>query len=307
MGYFVECCRDDRYEHHKVHDGGYKREEYLIDEDIRQCKGTEPPILWTEEYVFVLPSDLKSSEHPSIALLGKCLYRIRSFCQGDSMFLVEYLVTEFSDLDSEIGIFRKRIGTESSCLPDETGSPCTNCSWNHSYTIQYHESTSVEILAHDVFECLPTSHEIHTVSDFCVPSNRSDLLILKMADEVHDRILCEYRIRIECDEYIRIGFGESEIECPRLSGVLYFVDPYSFIIAVFCFDSFVCGIFGSVIHHDNLELFGVIAREERSDCLIDDFLLVVSGNYDRHREIVEILRKIFLLFVFLINCQDYYE
>lgn len=229
----------------------------------------------------MLPSYLECSEHPSVTLSRKCFYAVWSFCQSYSILFIENFVSELSYLDSQIRIFCQGIRTKSTCLSHETRSPGTHSSWDDSYTVEHDKSSSIEILAHDILECLPAGHEIHPISDLGISGDRSDFLVFEMPHEIHNRILGKDGICVECDQNIRVCFGDTEVEGSRFSRVLDLIYLYPCIVSVLSTNGLVGAVLGTIIYDYDLKILRMLAREERCYRLIDDFFFVIRRDYDR--------------------------
>lgn len=145
MSKTIYQCGDNTEYHREIHNGGNKRKNDLIEENIWKSKKAKPPIFWTKYCISMFPYSLKCSEHPPVSLTNKSTNGIGRFGKSNSVFFIENTISEFTDRYSKIRDFRKSITTKSSSLPDKICTPGTNSTRNNGNTMTTSRVLSVEL------------------------------------------------------------------------------------------------------------------------------------------------------------------
>ncbi len=138
-----------------VQQGRNQREQDLEQHDVGQSDQTHRAVFRIEQALAMFKGRLRRAEHPAKALAEQAAESVRRFRQADSLLVVENLVARLDDGDRQVGILGQRVRSKAAQLLDQFPPPGTDGAGNHRDAVEQVEGTAIEVLAGDVFECLP--------------------------------------------------------------------------------------------------------------------------------------------------------
>ena len=102
--------------------------------------------------------------------------RERAIFVDDLEFLLE-------QIHGQVGIFGDGVDGVAAAAFDSSGAPRADGTGYDDDHVEKIESTAFEVLARDVFECLPAGPEIDAVANLCVSGYSADALIFEVRDQ----------------------------------------------------------------------------------------------------------------------------
>src|SRR5207244_9652557 len=99
--------------------------------------------------------------------------------------------------ESEIGVFRQRLQTQSAGLIDRLLADRADRAWNNGDAVPARISAAIEIESARVLERLATRDECAQVADFGVTGNRADCFVAKRFYQQRKCVALKVRVRID--------------------------------------------------------------------------------------------------------------
>src|SRR5208282_4684487 len=155
---------------------------------------------------------------------------------------------------------------------------------HHAYRTHGVERSPLEILAGDVFQCLPARPQVDAVADLGIAGHGCNFGIEKVRYEPRDRIGSNNCIGIDTDEDLGIAnVLQSKVKRLGLAAVGLGENQYpagSLFGGKRPAGDFQSTILGTVVDHDHAQI-GIVGVECALDGAFDDLLLVISGDENR--------------------------
>ena len=137
------------------------------------------------------------------------------------------------------------------------GAPCADCSWNHRYDVEQVQGPALEVLAGDVFECLPPRPQVHAVANLGIARHRPDLRILEVRDQLRNRVHRDDGVGVDAHVNLFINAIERVIERCGLAAIRLFQHLYAASPDFGCIGlarHFGSAILRAVIDHDYMQI-----------------------------------------------------
>src|SRR5215475_4116306 len=165
----------------------------------------------------MFPGGLQCSIHPPVTLSNKTAQGIRSFSKTNRFIFIRNRVAQLPDSHRKVRVLGQRQVVESSDPFDKLAAPCPNGAGDNRDTIQQVESSPVQVLTGDVFERLPSSKKVDPIANLRVTSDRADLRIGKMSNELAHSVASEQRIGIKRNYYLGRCMSDAVVQCIRFA------------------------------------------------------------------------------------------
>jgi len=120
----------------------------------------------------MFPHALKRAVRPAESLFCERAQIVWRFSPGDRRFFVTNRVTQPSDSQRQILIFRQSVCRETAGFDQQVLAPCAHSARHNRDAIETRERAPVHILRSDVFECLPARHQVYAVAKLCAAIDR---------------------------------------------------------------------------------------------------------------------------------------
>src|SRR5208282_1189653 len=155
---------------------------------------------------------------------------------------------------------------------------------HHAYRTHGVERSPLEILAGDVFQCLPARPQVDAVADLGIAGHGCNFGIEKVRHETRDGIGSNNSIGIDTDEDFGIAnVLQSKVKRLGLAAVRLGENQYpagSFFGGKRPAGDFQSTILGTVVDDDHAQI-GIVGVERALNRAFDDLLLVISGDENR--------------------------
>ena len=162
---------------------------------------------------------LAECQGPAKTLPDKRACCFRCIRPANGIFLVIDFPAGAADRNRQIRVFRHGVSAEAAGIINCFGPPGAERSGDHGNAIQKIECAFFEILARDIFECLPASQPADPVSNLYVSGNRADSRVHEVAHEFADRAGLDGRIRIDRNENAAGSFCERVRKRSRFAAI----------------------------------------------------------------------------------------
>src|SRR5215471_8118629 len=209
----------------------------------------------------MFPGGLECSIHPPVTLANKTAQGIRSFSKPNSFIFIRNRVTQLPDSHRKVSVLRQRQIIETSDPFDKLATPCSNGTGDNCHTIQQIESATIEILAGDVFERLPSSQKVDTIANLRVAGDRTDLRICKMSNELTHSVASKQSIGIKRNYYFGKCMPDAVVQRIRFAGIGFCEHPDARLTGKRVDAFLICAISRTVIDNHDFEIRGMIGRE----------------------------------------------
>ena len=237
---------------------------------------------------------------PAETLLEELFQCLRRLCPGDGRIVVFDDIAASQDTDRQITILRQCIGCEPTRLFDRLLPESPYRARHHSDGIQVGKCFTIEVLTADIFDRLPTGHQVHLVADLHIARNSADnaparslsgsssllhpgpLVVTKMHDQLRYGIGFQLGIRIDADHELRFRPADAVIQGRRLSSIGLCIDFHLRVTGKRLADFCIRRIVATVIHKNNFEM-GIVPLQQAFDTAYRIHLLIVSRNDNAHQ------------------------
>ena len=160
-----------------IHEWRHRRQQELEQPGLGHGDHAERSVAWAERHLTMLPEALQRAEGPTKPLLGKTSDRIRRLGPGNRGAVIQHGVAGFLKCDGQILVLGERIDGKAAHPLERLAPPGANGAGNDGDAAKHRQRAALQILARDIFECLPTRDDVDAVTDLGVAGDRTDLEI----------------------------------------------------------------------------------------------------------------------------------
>ena len=235
----------------------------------------------------MLPHRLQRSKRPAESLPHQPVCIDRSLGKRQRAVFIRHLQPLLQQAHRQIGVLGHRVHRIAPGLLHGLCAPRPNRPRNHRHHIKQVQRPPLEVLAGDVFESLPARPQVHAIAHLRVARHRANLRILKVGNQLGDRIRGNHRIRIDPDVNLLVHLVQRVVQRGGFAPVrlLQHGNVAGLDLRLIRLARNIRGsIVRSVVDHDHANVV-VVGVQHRADSAHDDLLFVVRRHQHGHPRI----------------------
>src|SRR5712692_7901334 len=222
----------------------------------------------------MLPKTLQSPIAPAEPLPREHLQSSGRFGPADRAFFVADLVAEFAYPQREILILSQGVRAKSIATLDQLAPPGADCARHDGDAVEAGKRATIHVLRGDVFQRLPTGHDVDAIADLRIAGDGADLRVDETARERANCFGGKLGIRVERDDHFALSEAQTKIQRRGLTGVRLSEETNQRLVTKMFAHNFTSAILRAIVNHDDLKVLIVRIQQAANRCFDHTFLVV---------------------------------